>query len=137
MDMVSGTTVMMIAGGEVAAVVKVAKVVRVAKVLANLARDLANLARDLANLARDLASLARDLEADLGGAQSLMMTIGATSITAAIAGGEAAALASPARGEDDKKYDVPTCVRRQSRGNKGPTFDYILGYAVCVRQCCC
>jgi hypothetical protein len=58
------------------------------------------------------------MEAVLGGAQSLMM---ATAVTAAIAGGAAAALAaavalaSPARDEDT---DVPTCVRRQSRGDK-------------------
>ena len=113
MDMAAEkTTMMTIAGGVAAAVVKVA---RVAKVLASPARDPAS----LASLARDLASLARDLlEAVLGGAQSLMM---ATAVTAAIAGGAAAALAavvalaSPARDEDT---DVPTCVRRQSRGGK-------------------
>ena len=116
MDMAAETTMMTIAGGVAAAVVKVA---RVAKVLASPARDPASLARDLASLARDLASLARDLmEAVLGGAQSLMM---ATAVTAAIAGGAAAALAAAvalASPERDEDTDVPTCVRRQSRGDK-------------------
>jgi hypothetical protein len=109
MDMAAETTMMTIAGGVAAAVVKVA---RVAKVLASPARDPASLARDLASLARDL------MEAVLGGAQSLMM---ATAVTAAIAGGAAAALAAAvalASPERDEDTDVPTCVRRQSRGDK-------------------
>ena len=106
MDMAAEkTTLMTIAGGVAAAVVKVA---RVAKVLASPARDPASLARDLASRARDLASPARDLlEADPGGAQRLAMMIGAIGVTAAAA----AAPASLARDGESKKYDThATCV---------------------------
>ena len=93
---------MMIAGGvaAAAAVVKVARVARVARALASRARDLESPERDL-------------LEADLGGAQRLAMMIGATAAAAA-------APASPARDGESKKSTVlvPTCALRRSRGNE-------------------
>ena len=101
--MASMTTVMTIAGGVAAAVVKVAKVARVARV----AKALESRARDPENLARDL------LEADLGGAQRLVMMIGAIGVTAAAvaAAAAAAAPASLARDEEPKKYEMhATCV---------------------------
>ena len=93
------TTVMTIAGGVAAAVVKVAKVARVARV----AKALESRARDPENLARDL------LEADLGGAQRLVMMIGAIGVTAVAA--TVAAPASLARDEEPKKHEMhATCV---------------------------
>ena len=97
--MASMTTVMTIAGRVAAAVVRVAKVARVARV----AKALESRARDPENLARDL------LEADLGGAQRLVMMIGAIGVTAVAA--TVAAPASLARDEEPKKHEMhATCV---------------------------